>query len=107
MGNTTANTFSQKGANHVAEYKGYTITRSLGRRGFTIKPSAGETPRVLKGQWLKQEEAKHQIDAYLNSPEVKSRNAAKEAQASRKAKRQEKVTDNKQEETTNAEGSSE
>lgn len=83
MGNTTANTFSQKGANAVTEYKGYTIKRSNGRKGFTISPAAGEVPRILRGQWLKLEEAKHRIDGYLAQPEVAAANEKKVERSNR------------------------
>ena len=100
MGNTTSNTFADKSTNQSIEHKGYTVNRIRGARGFRIKPVAGETPRVLRGTWLKQEQAIAMINGYLESPEVKARKEKAEVRKTRAAA-------TKKEEPVNVEASSE
>lgn len=99
MGNTTRNTFNQKGANAEIEYKGFKIKNTNGRKGFHIVPSAGELSRELKGQWLRQEVAKQRIDAYLADP-------ARQARAEKAATRKARAADTNSEDKVNAEGDS-
>lgn len=100
MGNTTENTFVDSGesanASWISDCGKYEIIRTGNGRGFKVRlVKGGQTPRRLRGLYLKQENAKHAINAYAAtlpektevqiSPELaeqaKERKAARELEA--------------------------